>query len=255
MDKSEGQLLEDAKAGRPMLTSVFISPKGSTVLVSPNDDDPLVYLKAVDLLRRERSLRPSHVVDGGGDASHVGNSDHFEFERPYLGPSHVVDGGGVELITDNLISNHWRSQSKISQIELPTEVRKTELKQRIKTPEHQLLSDPCFFRAAWCIRQSQGPQREKALKQFWRKVYQEPVRDDRRVFKDFALNDYLEASDELHTLEHPMRPSTFGWSFPWGLRSRAVSVGTSSLRGSMVGTGSVHHRGQPVHAGPLGLIQ
>jgi hypothetical protein len=46
MDKSEGQLLEDIKADGPMLTSVPISPKGSAALVSPNDDDPLVYLKA-----------------------------------------------------------------------------------------------------------------------------------------------------------------------------------------------------------------
>jgi hypothetical protein len=71
MSKSEGQLLEDAKAGGPMLASALISHGGRPVLASPSNDDPLVYSKAVDELRRERSLRPSHVVDGGCDASQV----------------------------------------------------------------------------------------------------------------------------------------------------------------------------------------
>jgi hypothetical protein len=241
MDKSEGQLLEDAKADGPMLTSVPISPKGSAVLVSPNDDDPLVYLKAVDQLRHERSLRPSHVDEGGGDVSQVDYNEHFEFERPYFGPSHVDEGGGAELKKDNLVSNQWRSQSRTPHTELPTEVRKLELKNRIADAEQFLLSDPCFFCSAWCIRHStQGPQREKVLEQFWRKVYQEHVHDDRRIFKEFALNDLLEASDELYRWENPMSPVTSSWGFPWKRRSSADTVGSSSLRSSIVGTESVH---------------
>jgi hypothetical protein len=172
MDKSEGQLLEDAKAGGPMLASVFRSHVGITALVSPNDDDPLVYLKAVDQIRHERSLRPSHIEDGGGD----------------------------ELKDDNRVSNHWRRQSKIPQVELPTEVRKAELKRRMKASEQQLLPDPKFFNSAWRIKESFGNQREKTLREFSREVYKEEHHDDRRVFREFALNDYLEASDELHDL-------------------------------------------------------
>jgi hypothetical protein len=54
-----------------MLTSALISPCGRAVLASPDDDDPLVYSKAEDQLRCERSLRPSHVVEGGDTASQV----------------------------------------------------------------------------------------------------------------------------------------------------------------------------------------
>jgi hypothetical protein len=100
MSKSEGQLLEDVKAGEPMLTSASISQCGRPVLTSPNNDYPLVYQKAVDQLRRERSLRPSHVVDGGGD----------EFKRRLQAP------------------NQWLIQPKFPEVELPTEVRKKELR-------------------------------------------------------------------------------------------------------------------------------
>jgi hypothetical protein len=249
MDKSEGQLLEDIKVDGPMLTSVPISPKGSAALMSPNDDDPLVYLRAVELLRHERSLRPSHIDAGGGDVSQVDYNEHFEFERPYFGPSHVDEGGGVELKTVNLVSNQWRSQFEIPHIELPTEVRKLELKNRIADAERFLLSDPNFFCSAWCIRHSpQGSQREKALGQFWKRVYQDHVHDDQRVFKEFALNDLLEAGDELNRWEHPMRPNTSQWGFPCGRRSSAVTVGPSSLRSSMVGTESVQYmRSYPGH--------
>jgi hypothetical protein len=41
MSKSEGKLLEDVKAGEPLLPSAFISHSGRPVLASPNDDYPL----------------------------------------------------------------------------------------------------------------------------------------------------------------------------------------------------------------------
>jgi hypothetical protein len=71
VSKSEGQLLEDVKAGGPMLTSALISHSGRPVLAGHNNDDPLVYPQIEDELRRERSFRPSHDDDGGGDASQV----------------------------------------------------------------------------------------------------------------------------------------------------------------------------------------
>jgi hypothetical protein len=57
ISKSEGQLLEDVKAGGLMLTSALISQCGRPVLSSPNDDDPLVYSKAVDQLRRKEVVK------------------------------------------------------------------------------------------------------------------------------------------------------------------------------------------------------
>jgi hypothetical protein len=65
--------------------------------------------------------------------------------------------------------------------------------------------------------------------------------DDRRVFREFALNDYLEASDELHDLEYPMKPNSWSWDSIWKVRHRssAVTVGPSSLGSPVVGTGSV----------------
>jgi hypothetical protein len=83
----------------------------------------------------------------------------------------------------------------------------------------------------------------------WREVYKEVHHDDRRVFREFALNDYLEASDELHDLEHPTRPNSWSWGPFWKERHRssAVTVGPSSLGPPIVGTGSVHSpRSHPV---------
>jgi hypothetical protein len=239
MDKSEGQLLEDTKVGRPMLTSTFISLKGRTISVSTNDDDPLVCLKAVDQLRRERSLRPNHE-----DASQVDTSDHFEFERPYFGP--IQD---EELKPGNLVSSHWRKQSRIPQVELPTELRKSVLKQRIVEAERSLLPDPTFFCTAWTIRHIPlGTQRDQAMKKFWKEVYQERSHNDRRAFMEFALNDLLEAGDELYRLEHPMMPSAWSWGPLWRRRTSADTVRSSSLGRSMVGTGSVHpSRSHPVN--------
>jgi hypothetical protein len=116
----------------------------------------------------------------------------------------------------------------------------------MKASELQLALDSKFFDSAWCIRHSFGPQREKALRRFWRNVYKEVHHDDQRVFREFALNDYLVASDELLELEYPMRaPCTAGWSSPWGHRSSAVTVGSGM---GIVGTGSVHSpRSHPVN--------
>jgi hypothetical protein len=116
----------------------------------------------------------------------------------------------------------------------------------MKVSEQQLIPDPKFFGSAWRIKNSFGPQREKALAKFRREAYNEEHHDDRRVFREFALNDYLEASDELHELEHPMKvPSTTWWSFPWGHRSSAVTVGSGV---AIAGTGSVHLlRSHPVN--------
>jgi hypothetical protein len=87
-----------------------------------------------------------------------------------------------------------------------------------------------------------GSQRESALRNFWREVYKEENHDPRRVFKEFALNDYLEASDELYGLENPMRP---WWRPNWKDRHRssAATAGLGSLSSSMVGTGLVSGAG------------
>jgi hypothetical protein len=66
--------------------------------VSPNDDDPLVWQAAVDQLRRERSSGPSHVEDGGGDASQVDIIEVAGYEKP-TGLSHVVDGSGATRVS------------------------------------------------------------------------------------------------------------------------------------------------------------
>jgi hypothetical protein len=237
LDKSEGQLLEDVKVDGSMLSSALRSSMRISTLTSPNDDDPLVYVKAVNQIRHEKSLRLSHVDVGGGDVSQVNSEDNFEFERPYFGPSHVDDGGGAELNLGLQFSNCWRCQSKIPQIELPTEIRKLELKKRMEVSEQQLVTDPKFHAHAWRIKNFFGLQRESALRNFLREVYKEEHHDSQRVFKEFALNDYLEASDELHGLVHPMRS---WWRPCWEHRSSADTVGSGM---SVVGTGLVSGAG------------
>jgi hypothetical protein len=219
-----------------MLSSIIYPLRRNTTLVSPNDDDPLVCLKAVELIRHQRSFRSSLVPK-------VNSEDHFEFKRPYFGPSHVDDGGGAELrMLQFHDSNFCRNQSKVPQILLPTETRKAVLKERIKISEQQLVTDPKFHAHAWRIKNFFGSQRESALRNFWREVYKEENHDPRRVFKEFALNDYLEANDELHALDHPMRP---WWRPNWKDRHRssAATVGLGSLSSSMVGTGLVSGTG------------
>jgi hypothetical protein len=188
--KSEGQLLEDIEKDGPMVTSVSIFPSGSPVSMSPSDDDALVSQKAVDLLRRESSSRPSHVVDGGGDASQVYQDEMFEFERPYSGPSHVVDGGGDEFKP---------TRHSLPEVELPTEIRKTELKRRISEIEQYMSHDPRFHSFLWSLTyQHPGPERYKAIEKFWQKVYEERQPEDLSlVLKSFSMNDFLQARDEL----------------------------------------------------------
>jgi hypothetical protein len=179
MSKSEGQLLEDVRAGEVMLTSALISQGGRPVLARPNDDDPLVYSQAWDQLRRERSLRPSHVVEGGGDASRVENNEQFEYERPYFGPSHVVEGGGDILKLEHQALNQWLVQPKFTQVELPAEIRKKELKQEIADCEHYMLQDSRFFSFVWRLKyMNPGPERHKAIEQFRIQVYKERPPED-----------------------------------------------------------------------------
>jgi hypothetical protein len=138
-----------------MLTSALISQCGRPVLASPNDDDRLVYSKAWDQLRRERSLRPSHVVEGGGDASQVDISDEDEYERPYFGLSHVEDGGGDVLKFKLQGINQWLVQLKeIPQVELTTEVRRKELRQEMADAEHSLSMDHLFVSLMWRLKYS-----------------------------------------------------------------------------------------------------
>jgi hypothetical protein len=70
-NKSDGQLLEDVKVGGPWSALGLISLGGRSALASPNDDDPLVDQRTSGQLELERSSRPSHVVEGGGDALQV----------------------------------------------------------------------------------------------------------------------------------------------------------------------------------------
>jgi hypothetical protein len=130
--ESEGQLLEDIEKVGPLVTSVCFPLPGVPVSMSPSDDDPLACQNAVDQLRRERSLRPSHVADGGGDASQSYQVDRFEFERPYFGPSHVVVGSGAEF--KPFYAEHHA-------VKLPTESRKEDLRERISEIERLSVQD------------------------------------------------------------------------------------------------------------------
>jgi hypothetical protein len=55
------------------------------------------------------------------------------------------------------------------------------------------------------------------------------------------MQDFLQARDELHALEHPMRPppDVSSWGHPWSRRSSVVTDGPLSLGSSKVGTESV----------------
>jgi hypothetical protein len=162
--ESEGQLLEDIEKVGSMVTSACFPLSGVPVSMSPSNDDPLASQKAVDQLRRERSLRPSHVVDGGGAASQSYQFEGFEFERPYFGPSHVVNGGGAEFKP---------SYSEHHEVELPTESHKTELRRRILEIEQVMSQDSRFYAFLWSVKHDQsGLERYKAIEKFWQKVYE-----------------------------------------------------------------------------------
>jgi hypothetical protein len=91
LGKREEQSLKDTFADNANMSFGLLSPRGVSALVTPNDDDPLVWQASVDQLRCERSFGPSHVVDGGGDASQVDTIEAFGHERPF-GLTHVDDG-------------------------------------------------------------------------------------------------------------------------------------------------------------------
>jgi hypothetical protein len=229
MSESEGQLLEDIEKVGSMVTSAYFPLLGVPVSMGPSDDDPLASQKAVDQLRRKRSLRPSHVADGGGDASQSYHSERFEFERPYFGPSHVVEGGGDEF---------KRFYSEHHAVELPTESRKMELRGRISEIERDMKHDSRFHKFLWSMKHRQpGPGRYKAIEKFWQEIYEERQPEDLNLtLKSFSLNDFFIAQDELYTLEHPMRPPPIrSWDHLWSRRSSAGTDGSGSLSFPIVG--------------------
>jgi hypothetical protein len=99
-----------------------------------------------------------------------------------------------------------------------------------------------FHSILWTLKHQQpGPGRHRVIERFWQKVYEERQPEDLSlVLKSFSMNDFLQARDELYTLEHPMRPSnTSSWGHPWSRRSSVVTDGPLSLGSSKVGTESV----------------
>jgi hypothetical protein len=121
------------------------------------------------------------------------------YERPCFGPSHVEDGGGDILEQRNQAVNHWRIQSPIPQVELPTERWKKELKKVIEEAQHSLELDDRFLPFAWRLtHMDSGLQRDKAISKLWRQAYEEhPPEDDSGVFRSFTINDLLQARDEV----------------------------------------------------------
>jgi hypothetical protein len=224
MGKCGGQLLEDVEKVGSMETSALFFPQGRPVSMSPSNDDPLVYQKAVDHLRREKALRPSPYT---GDASRSYQVEGFEFERPYC---------GLSRYTGDEFKPTWQS---FSEVQLPTEIRKSELRDSISDIEQRMTRDPRFYSLLWTLKHQQpGPGRYKAIAKFWQKVYEERQPEDLNlILKSFLLNDFLQAQDELYTLEHPMRPppDVRSWGYPWSRRSSAVTVGSGSLSFHMVG--------------------
>jgi hypothetical protein len=228
MSESEGQLLEDIEKVGPMVTSVCFPQLGVPVSMSPSDGDPLVYQKAVDHLRREKALGPSRYT---GDASTSHHSEGFEFERPYCGPSHVVEGGGARF--KPFYSEHH-------EVELPTESRKEDLRRKMSQIKQGLAHDGRFYSLLWRLQGlPSGSRRSRVITEFWKSydrprsgdlVYEFPAQFDdlSRTLKSFPLNDFLEAQDELYTLEHPMRtpPTVCAWGRLWLRRSSAVTVGS-----------------------------
>jgi hypothetical protein len=134
-------------------------------------------------------------------------------------------------------------QPKFPEVELPTEVRKKEPRSRMAAIEQSMLQDPRFHSFVWTLKyQEPGPRRYRAIERFWHKVYEEkPPEGLNLTLRGFAMNDFLEAGDELCRWEHPMRPppDTSSWGHPWSRRSSVVTDGPLSLGSSKVGTKSV----------------
>jgi hypothetical protein len=228
-----------------MVTSVCSPLMGVPVSMSPSDDDPLVYQNAVDQLRRERSLRPSHVADGGGDASQSYQVDRFEFVRPYFGPSHVVEGGGAKF-------KPFYSEHHVTK--LPSGSRKEELRHKLSEIKQNSIRDSRLYSLLWKIQGfPSGNRKSQIIEGGWKRFGPSrsgdlnhedlpQLNDFSLALHSFMLNDYLEAQDELYTLEHPMRPPPIrSWGHLWLRRSSAVTVGPGSLSSSIVGpeSGSV----------------
>jgi hypothetical protein len=207
--------------------------------MSPSDDDPPVYRNAVFFLEREKALRPSRYT---GEAFPSYQLEGFESERPDFGPSHVAEGGGVGF--KPLYLEH-------QVLKLPTESRKEELRSRMSQIRQESRQD---LRLNSLLFRTQGfpagPRRSKSIMEFWKShdrprsgdlVHDFPAQSDdlSRTLKSFSLNDFLEAQDELYTLEHPMRPTlnTCSWIL-WSRRSSAGTDGPGSLSSSIVGPGS-----------------
>jgi hypothetical protein len=106
-----------------------------------------------------------------------------------------------------------------------------------------------LYKFLWAMKGCPGSSmRNKATQNFWQslKGHQsgDMVHDDlpqpdnlSLARKSFILNDFLEAQDELHALEHPMRPPPINWS----RRSSAVTGGPgsqSSSQGTRLGPGT-----------------
>jgi hypothetical protein len=104
-------------------------------------------------------------------------------------------------------ANQWliRDQLRIPQVELPTEIRKKELKQELEDSEHFLTLDYRFKAFVWRIKYIEpGPQRNKAIERFWKQVCEDcPADDEGLIIRSFVLNDFLHARDELHDLQAP----------------------------------------------------
>jgi hypothetical protein len=187
----------------------------------------------VDHLRREKALGPSRYT---GAASHSCQQEKFEFERPYFGPSHVVEGGGDKF-------KPFYSENQV--IELPTESRKSELKRRISKIVQEMIHDNRVYSLLWKVRGlPSGPGRSKIIKKFWQSYgrsqsgdlnQEDPPMPDQisLAIKSFALYDFLEAQDELYTLEHPMRPpsNVRSWGSLWSRRIKQPLVAGISLHG------------------------
>jgi hypothetical protein len=99
-----------------------------------------------------------------------------EYERP-SGLSNVDDGGGdvLRLESRRQSVRHWliRDQLTVSQVELPTEVRKDELGEHLADSQHFLRLDYRFKSFMWEIKHMRsGSGRNQVIERFWKRVYE-----------------------------------------------------------------------------------
>jgi hypothetical protein len=176
--------------------------------VSPNDDDPLAGQEVVDQVRRERSSGPTHVDEGGSDASQFDVVEEIDYERPHLGPSHGEEGGGdvVKRKSRQQSVGYWMIRNPIPQVELPTERRKKELRKELVDTEQFLTLDYRFKDIVRIPRyMNPGYERYRVIEQFWKQVYEDyqPGDGDSLQLRGFTFNYYIHALDEFHELEAP----------------------------------------------------